>query len=171
MLLSPTSFQKEWLIWKSSLISSNCPFCLFFSVLINRAHPDSKEKDQRKSAVSWDQLWEIWWLSASLQHWGFCWLEVVNSLKESELRIIFRVQRKRGKWMELLKTLFHSNLYSWAALDTAVSIAKVIFKETESCLTSSHIMEFVWNRCISFYNRIKAACHFSVFETHEEQDT
>lgn len=85
--------------------------------------------------------------------------------------MMFRVQRKRGKRIKLLKTLFHSNHYSWAALDTAVSIAKVIFKETESCLTSSHFLELVWNRYTSFYNRIKAACHFSIFETHEEQDT
>lgn len=70
------------------------------------------------------------------------------------------------------RPLFHSNYYSCSALDTTVSVAKLICKETESCLISSCILELAGNQQISFYIRIKVACHSCItFETHEKQGT
>lgn len=144
---------KEWLIWKPSLISQIVP-SPFVLVLISRAPLDSKQKEhgqqkkrETQRTVSWDQLWGIWWLSASVQLCWLCWLEQLNSSKASGPRITFKTQRKKEGQMNgpPSRHLFHSNYYSCSALDTTVSVAKLICKETESCLTSSCILELACN--------------------------
>lgn len=100
MFIPPTSLQNEWVIWKSSFISQIVPSLSFVLVLISRAPLDSKEKEhgQQRNRVtqrtaSWDQLQGIWWLSASMQLWRFCWLEKLTSSKGSGQRIIFKAQK------------------------------------------------------------------------------
>lgn len=119
---------KEWLIWKPSLISQIVP-SPFVLVLISRAPLDSKQKEhgqqkkrETQRTVSWDQLWGIWWLSASLQLCWFCWLEQLNSSKASGPRITFKTQRKKEGQMNgpPSRPLFHSNYYYCSALDTTV---------------------------------------------------
>lgn len=154
MFIPPTYLQKEWLIWKSSLISHIVPSLSFVLVLISRALLDSKEKEHGQQrnrvtqrTVSWDQLWGIWWLSASLQLWRLL-ARKAKFLKRKCAKNNLQSTEKEGadKWTSS-SPLFHSNYYSWSALDTAVSVAKLICKETESCLTWSHILECACNWC------------------------